>query len=81
MWTWLSGSSNVDANGKYEKLGLQSLSNTPGGRYQFSMSVDEKSASIYIFGGYGLGANPKRNVIACIFIFLIEIFFRILCFK
>ena len=55
-WTWMSGSSTVNANGGpsgvYGTLGVASTVNVPGGR-QLADSWTDSSGNFWLFGGYG----------------------------
>ncbi|HEY6484030.1 MAG TPA: hypothetical protein VIY54_10960 [Steroidobacteraceae bacterium] len=56
QWTWVSGSSAVNANGVYGTQGLGSISNVPGARYYSSFWIDS-SGNFWLFGGVGYGAS------------------------
>jgi N-acetylneuraminic acid mutarotase len=49
-WTWMSGSSTVNATGVYGSLGLPSSSNVPGARFT-SVSWIDGSGNLWLFGG------------------------------
>ncbi|MGD0793070.1 MAG: kelch repeat-containing protein [Terriglobales bacterium] len=51
-WTWVSGSSTVNAIGVYGTEGVASASNVPGGRYA-SVSWIDTSGNLFLFGGGG----------------------------
>jgi len=51
-WTWVSGSSTVNAPASYGSVGVPSTSNTPGGRYG-SVGWSDNSGNLWLFGGAG----------------------------
>ena len=53
-WTWVSGSSTVDAIGVYGTLGVAAASNVPGARSD-SVSWTDSSGNFWLFGGGGGG--------------------------
>ena len=55
-WTWVSGSSGLDANGVYGQLAVGSSANQPGGR-SFATAWSDASGQLYVFGGTGRGAS------------------------
>lgn len=62
-WTWVSGSSTVDAKGVYGTLGTASASNAPGARSS-SVSWVDSSGNLWLFGGGGIdvaGASGDLN--------------------
>jgi N-acetylneuraminic acid mutarotase len=50
QWTWMSGSSTVNAGGVYGSLGVPSVNNVPGARSGAIGWLDE-SGNLWIFGG------------------------------
>ncbi len=66
-WTWISGSSTVGANGGpsgvYGTLGVSSISNVPGGRWD-AVSWTTSNGNLWLFGGGGndsTGTNGSLN--------------------
>ncbi|MHB1935367.1 MAG: Kelch repeat-containing protein [Acidobacteriaceae bacterium] len=51
-WTWVSGSSTVNAKGVYGSLGMAASGNVPGSRY-YAVSWTDSSGNLWLFGGYG----------------------------
>ncbi len=56
-WTWVAGSSKVNASGAYGTLGTSAAANTPGGRTNTTGWVD-LSGDFWLFGG---GANDSTG--------------------
>jgi N-acetylneuraminic acid mutarotase len=50
QWTWMSGSSTVNAGGVYGSLGVPSANNVPGARI-FSANWSDASGNFWLFGG------------------------------
>jgi N-acetylneuraminic acid mutarotase len=59
VWTWVTGSSTINASGTYGTKGAGSTSNIPGARMQSSMWLDS-SGNSWIFGGFGAD-NPATS--------------------
>jgi hypothetical protein len=62
-WTWVSGSSTINASGVYGTMGTPSTSNTPGAR-DGSVSWIDSSGNLWLFGGAGYdstGTNGGLN--------------------
>jgi N-acetylneuraminic acid mutarotase len=53
LWTWVSGSSTVDATGVYGTQGVAAAGNVPGGR-EFSVSWIDSTGDLWLFGGVGI---------------------------
>jgi N-acetylneuraminic acid mutarotase len=51
-WTWVSGSSTVDAKGVYGTLGIAAAGNVPGARFA-SISWTDSAGDLWLFGGVG----------------------------
>lgn len=51
-WTWVSGSSTVNAKGVYGTLGSGSAANVPGAR-EDAVSWTDSSGNFWLFGGFG----------------------------
>ncbi len=49
-WTWVSGSSTVNAKGNYGTLGIASASNAPGARYGANAWTDTAAKIIEVIG-------------------------------
>jgi len=54
-WTWVSGSSTVNATGVYGTKGTAAATNVPGGRSSSSAWYD--GSNLWLFGGYGYGST------------------------
>lgn len=52
-WTWVGGPNVGGMNGTYGSLGVPSMSNIPGGRYQ-AVTWTDASGDFWLFGGNGL---------------------------
>ncbi len=59
-WTWVSGSRHIDRPGRYGTKGRGGRRTTPGGR-NGSVSWVGPHGNLWLFGGYGYGANPSRH--------------------
>lgn len=57
-WTWMGGSSNVNALGVYGQKGIAAASNIPGSRMAASFWKD-KSGNLWMMGGYGRAVNGQ----------------------
>jgi N-acetylneuraminic acid mutarotase len=62
QWTWVSGSSTVDAAGVYGTQGMAMLGNTPGARLT-SVSSTDSAGNLWLFGGSGYDANGNQGVV------------------
>jgi N-acetylneuraminic acid mutarotase len=51
IYTWESGSSQADTQGKYGSKGVSNINNTPGARSSATSWVDE-DGNFWLFGGY-----------------------------
>ena len=56
MWTWVSGSTGLGAQGLYGTLGQASGSNAPGAR-SGAVAWFDANGNFWLFGGSGLGAT------------------------
>jgi hypothetical protein len=56
-WTWMSGSSTVNATGVYGSLGVPASGNVPGGR-SGAVSWIDGSGNLWLFGGYSRVGVP-----------------------
>ncbi len=64
-WTWISGSSVINALGVYGTIGVAAASNTPGGCND-AISWQDSSGNLWLFGGLGYaptGAGGFFNVL------------------
>lgn len=52
MWTWTSGSSDVDQAGTYGTKGEPGIENIPGAR-ELSISWKDSAGNLWLFGGWG----------------------------
>jgi N-acetylneuraminic acid mutarotase len=57
-WTWVSGSSAVNARGDYGVLGVAAASNVPGARSAATGWTDSKG-NFWLFGGLGVDSNGE----------------------
>jgi N-acetylneuraminic acid mutarotase len=60
QWTWISGSSTVNAMGSYGTQGTPAASNVPGAR-QGSISWTDPSGNLWLFGGIGYASTPGQG--------------------
>jgi len=56
QWTWVGGSSAVDAPGIYGTQGEAAATNVPGGRVN-AVSWTDSSGNLWLFGGNGVPGN------------------------
>jgi N-acetylneuraminic acid mutarotase len=56
QWTWVSGEDDFNVIGVYDTLGTAATTNVPGARYSANSWIDS-SGNLWLFGGYGYGAN------------------------
>jgi N-acetylneuraminic acid mutarotase len=64
QWTWVNGSSTVNAKGNYGTQGTSASSNVPGSRNN-PISWTDKSGNLWLFGGSGYdstGASSTLNL-------------------
>lgn len=59
-WTWINGSSGVDASGVYGTLGTPSSSVNPGARMT-AASWHDASGNFWLFGGHGWSASSSAG--------------------
>jgi N-acetylneuraminic acid mutarotase len=59
QWTWVSGSSTVDAQGVYGTQGTATAANVPGSRTS-PVSWIDSAGDLWLFGGDGLDTNGNR---------------------
>ena len=52
MWTWVSGSDQINQSGVYGTLGLPDVANIPGARVS-NVSWIEDSGKFWLYGGFG----------------------------
>jgi N-acetylneuraminic acid mutarotase len=55
-WTWISGSNSADQPGVYGTKGMPAAGNMPGSR-DTAVTWTDLSGNLWLFGGYGYGAN------------------------
>jgi N-acetylneuraminic acid mutarotase len=63
LWTWVKGSSGIDAPGVYGTKGVAAAGNTPGGRNASNFWTDA-AGTFWVFGGFGrdvAGTLDKMN--------------------
>jgi N-acetylneuraminic acid mutarotase len=56
VWTWVGGSSTLNANGVYGTQGVASTGNAPGARL-YAVSWVDLSGNFWLFGGMGIDAS------------------------
>jgi len=56
MWTWVSGSENLNTTGVYGEKGVADSSNLPGARER-SVSWTDSEGNLWLFGGYGYASE------------------------
>jgi len=56
MWTWMSGSDEINQRGVYGSKGLPNQNNEPGARYRSGSWVD-LDGNLWMFGGTGYDKN------------------------
>lgn len=59
-WTWISGSSTVDASGSYGSKGTASEDVTPGARFASATWIDA-AGNLWLFGGEGLDSSGNSG--------------------
>ena len=52
LWTWMKGSTTINATGVYGTKGVASAANVPGARESMLSWIDA-SGDLFLFGGYG----------------------------
>jgi N-acetylneuraminic acid mutarotase len=57
-WTWLGGSASAGTIGSYRVIGDPSLLNEPGSRTLANLWIEERG-TVWLFGGFGLGATTQ----------------------
>ncbi|MGH2842417.1 MAG: Kelch repeat-containing protein, partial [Solirubrobacteraceae bacterium] len=60
-WTWISGTSALNATGVYGMQNAASPSNLPGARQQASAWIDS-SGNLWLFGGYGYDSTHNADL-------------------
>ena len=55
-WTWMNGTSNLDAFAVFGTLSVASTTNTPGSRYG-AHTWKDNSGNLWMYGGYGFDAS------------------------
>jgi len=60
LWTWMSGSTVVNAAGTYGTLGQPASANAPGARYGAAAWIDA-NGRFWLFGGYGYDAGGSQG--------------------
>jgi len=61
QWTWVNGSSTVNAVGVYSTQGVAAATNVPGAREDMSVWTGV-GGSVWLFGGEGFDPNAAPNV-------------------
>jgi PKD repeat protein len=59
-WTWVKGSTSGTTAPVYGTMGIPSLTNTPGSRYNYAKWKDAQD-NLWMFGGFGLSFYSPRN--------------------
>jgi N-acetylneuraminic acid mutarotase len=57
-WKWLKGSSDINQNGIYGSIGIESIYNIPGGRSHAVLWTDA-DGNAYLHGGRGYGSSSS----------------------
>ena len=73
MWTWLTGSSDINQAGVDGNRSATAGVNVPGARDKHSMNIDITNQIIYMMGGVGYGAQSttagtvqiERSTVRC----------------
>jgi hypothetical protein len=52
VWAWLSGSNQISQLGSYESSNF-SMTQYPGSRSSYAISMDSSAQVFYVFGGFG----------------------------
>jgi PKD repeat protein len=61
-WTWMKGPNTVNAYGSYGTQGIPDPANYPGARWLGFPKWVDTSGNIWLFGGYGYGANSNGSL-------------------
>ena len=61
-WTWISGSSTVNASGIYGTQGVPAITNVPGNR-SFAISWIDTNGNLWLFGGLGVDSTDTIGVL------------------
>ena len=61
QWTWVNGSSTMNAVGVYGALGIAATTNVPGARNASSAWIDG-SGQLWLFGGYGYDGGTLEHL-------------------
>jgi hypothetical protein len=61
IWTWISGSEDINQFGHYGSIGTADLNNIPGAR-ENAMSWIDSSNNMYLFGGFGYSESSSGYV-------------------
>ena len=67
-WTWIKGSEFSDQSGSYGTLGVNQISNTPGGR-RGSVNWKDNDGNYILFGGYGVDENGDEGYLNDLWMF------------
>jgi N-acetylneuraminic acid mutarotase len=62
VWTWIGGSSTLNASGVYGTQGVASMSNVPGARL-YAVSWIDLSGNLWLFGGMGIDVSGNPGVL------------------
>ena len=62
VWTWMSGSSNVNALGVFGTLGVAGSGTAPGARTS-AVAWFDANGNFWLFGGWGLGASSSGGAL------------------
>lgn len=59
-WTWMGGSSSINATGVYGNKGTAATTNAPGARMEPARGIDA-SGTFWMFGGYGVDGSGNQG--------------------
>ncbi|MBP9742062.1 MAG: hypothetical protein KBD37_01750 [Burkholderiales bacterium] len=62
LWTWVSGSTTINAHGNYGSKGIAAATNIPGGRFNATSWVD-KTGNLWLFGGNGYITSGNEGLL------------------
>ena len=60
-WTWIAGTHEKNALGKYGKQGVPDPANMPGGRDDGFGWYDSSTQEFWLFGGWGYATSSERG--------------------
>jgi len=66
MWTWVSGSKELNQPAVYEEIGVPHPNNVPGSRYNGCL-WEAKNGVLWLFGGYGISPDGNEGTLIHLF--------------